>query len=99
MTDQPLSVPALRVAVNRLLDAVESQLGGSIAFEVDYYWHVPLDQAYDPDEEPRLDMGQVSDDVDSVHAFAASVDDVVAVWHEAEHIAGVLRAVASRALS
>lgn len=98
MNSQTLSVAALRTAVNRLLDAVEEQLGDRVELEVDYYWNVPLDKAYDPYESPVLDMGQVSDDVDSVHQFSATRDDAVAIWHESEHLAGVLRALASRTL-
>lgn len=65
---------------------------------MDYYWNVPLDKAYDPYKSPVLDMGQVSDDVDSVHQFGAARDDVVAIWHESDHLAGVLRALAARTL-
>jgi len=95
-----LNVAQLRLAVGRLLDAIEHQLGDEVTFGVDHYWNVPNTAAYDPHSQPELDMGQVSDDVKSVRDFSAtSVDEPVAIWHECEHIAGVFRAIAKTDLT
>ena len=79
--------------MTRTLDAIEAKFGHELAFDVDYYWNVPLTQAYRLDLEPDLDMGQVSDDSKSVGDLAASTDEI-AIWHECQHLAGVLRAIA-----
>lgn len=90
-----LNIEQLRRAVGRVLDAAAARYGQEMRIDVDYYWNVPIDQAYNPSIDPELDMGQVSDDAQSVGDFAAgSADDPVAVWHECQHIAGVLRAIA-----
>ena len=100
MDEPDLRVEDLRVAINRLLDAVEDQHGPALRFDVDYYWNVPFSTAFDPYTQPRLDMGQVSDDVESVHHFIASSDDeMVSIWHEADHLAGVLRAISKTDIS
>ncbi len=91
-----LSITELRRALQLLLDAVESKFGSELTFNVDHYWTpaTPFD-VYD--QSPELTIGQVADDVDSVQRLASSAaggDNELIIWHEAEHIAGILRAVA-----
>ena len=97
MTAQPLRIADLRAALERTLDAVEAQYGPEITFDVDHYWNVPISSAYDLDQEPELDMGQLSDDADTIRATAKG-SDPVSIWHECEHLAGVLRGLAHLAL-
>lgn len=90
-----IAVDELRTAHTRLLDAVEEKFGPTLTFPEDYYWNVPFDCATTLGEEPSLDMGSGSDDVESVREFVASdVDEPIAIWHESEHITGILRAIA-----
>ena len=93
MTAQPLRIADLRAAIERTLDAVEAQYGLEVAFDVDHYWNVPISSAYDLDQAPELDMGQLSDDADTISA-TANGSDPVSIWHECDHLAGVLRALA-----
>ena len=95
MTTTTLPIAALRAATARLLDEVEKKLGSEVLLEDDFYWNVPLGEAPDVHGEPRLDLGSVVDDAESVCDFAAQGrDELVSIWHECEHIAGVLRSIA-----
>ncbi|MFT3861465.1 hypothetical protein [Micropruina sp.] len=94
MTTTTLPVAALRTATARLLDAVEKKLGAEVLLADDFYWNVPLGEATDVHREPRLDLASVVDDAESVREFAArDRDEWVAIWHQCEHIAGVLRSI------
>ena len=60
---------------------------------MDYYWHLPVELAFDMVEEPRtFTVGQVSDDlVESVQDERAQVPEEA--WHDLSHLIGVLRAL------
>lgn len=95
MDNAHVTVGELRTALARLLDAVEEKFGPTLTFSEDYYWNVPFDRATTLDQEPSLDMGSGSDDAASVREFlAGDVAEPVAIWHESEHITGILRAIA-----
>ncbi|WP_332641949.1 hypothetical protein [Aeromicrobium sp.] len=90
-----LKVSELRAAMERLLTAIEEQIGPEIDIPVDFYWNVPNSAAYKVGKKPKLDVGSVVDDVQSVSDYASEpVDEHTAIWHECEHVAGVLRAIA-----
>ena len=81
--------------MERLLDAIEERFGPEIDLPVDFYWNVPNFAAYKVEEVPTLDVGSVVDDVRSLSEYGSeSADEHTAVWHECEHVAGVLRAIA-----
>lgn len=43
---------------------VEAQLGAEVPLQVDYYWHLPVDEEFDMTREPdTFTAGQVTDDV------------------------------------
>lgn len=88
-----LALTDLRPAITKLLDAVEEQFGPTLGLEDDFYWNVPLKAAIAVDTTPELDIGSVVDDAKSVSEFATRRESV-SIWHEADHIAGVLRAIA-----
>lgn len=90
-TDLP--VTDLRTAITKLLDAVEEEFGPTLSLEDDFYWNVPLRAATAVYTAPELDMGSVVDDATSVSEFAAR-QEFVSIWHESDHIAGVLRSIA-----
>ena len=55
----------VRAALGRALDATEDRLGPEVSLETDYYWHLPVQDAFDIAIEPRtFTVGQVSDDLD-----------------------------------
>ena len=79
----------LRYAVNRVLDATETVLGPEVALDADYYWHLPVDAAFDVYTEPQaLTTGQLSDDLevvpdlsDGVHPTSAGFQKMSNVWY------------------
>jgi hypothetical protein len=83
----------LRTALVRALDATEKRLGPEVTLDTDYYWHVPVDDAFNMAGEPQtFTVGQVSDDLE------ATVQDEherlpEEAWHDLSHLVGVLRAL------
>jgi len=81
----------LRNAMSRTLVAAEEQLGSEVALTNDYYWHLPVDAAFDMTKEPSsLAAGQLSDDL--AHLREATEVDPLTVWHDLAHLVGLLRA-------
>lgn len=95
MTDAPdITVSELRAAMERILDAVADEFGEELRFPGDFYWHVPVDGAFALDHKPKLDVGQVADDAESVHDLVNQPEDeFVSIWHECGHLAGLLQAI------
>ena len=90
-----VTVADLRTSITKLLDAVEAQFGPDLRFPEDFYWNVPFSEATEISDSPRPDMGSVVDDTESVREFLAQDgSEFVSIWHEADHLAGVLRAIA-----
>ncbi|GAB4101631.1 hypothetical protein GCM10028790_06490 [Micromonospora taraxaci] len=95
-----LRVQDLRRVCGKLLDVVEEQFGGEIDLEridVDFYWSIDLRSAFDLYGAPEagIDLGQSSDDVAELHALLRRpADDVLVLWHDLQHLAGVLRLLA-----
>ena len=56
---------------------------------------MPFNEATTLDREPKLDIGSVSDDAASVRDYLTSdPEEFVSIWHEADRIVEILRAVA-----
>lgn len=93
--NEPLTVSLadLRSAVVRALDVTEKRLGPKVSLDVDYYWHVPVEEAFNMAREPQtFTVGQVSDDLEE--AVQDEHDQVPeAAWHDLSHLIGVLRAL------
>ena len=87
-----VSLSDLRSSVQRALDLVEAQLGAEVSLEMDYYWHVPIDEAFDMAREPAtFTAGQVTDDLATLLEDRSR--DPGKAWHELSHLIGVLRAL------
>ncbi len=95
MGDLTIRVDDLRRATNRIFAAVERNVGESIELDEDYYWHLDVEDAYKMSAVPTINLvGQVTDDVAALKAFVASDDDGIdSVWHELNHLIGVLRVI------
>lgn len=89
-----LRLDDLRAAVTRALAAVEGAIGSEVVLSEDYYWHIPVDEAFELSREPTtLTVGQLSDDL------AAMSDTEVrpeSAWHDLAHLVGLLRALEHR---
>ncbi|WP_326646266.1 hypothetical protein OG884_16665 [Streptosporangium sp. NBC_01755] len=100
MSDMVISLADLRRACALLLDAAEKHHGEHVELEsiaADHYWDLPFAGAFDMSSDPATDIGvgQVSDDLDEIHALLArSPDEPVILWHDLIHLCGLLRAIA-----
>src|SRR5262245_43649607 len=98
--DPVLKLADLRRTCSLLLDEVQRRFGDQINLgdmPIDYYWNVDLAAAFDIHQGPEahLDCGQSSDDFAEVTAAAQrGPHDVIALWHDLDHLAGVLRLLA-----
>ncbi len=90
-----VKVSQLRTVSTVLLDHLEKLGVDAVEVDVDYYWHVPRDQAYDPTRtavEP--DLGQLSDDWEKLKMIGRGEREPVAP--ALEWLGAVLRAVGER---
>ncbi len=95
MNPSGISVAELRSALNQFFDEVQDRLGPELVFPEDSYWNVPFNEAAKVEGDPSPDMGSLVDDLASVREYLARRrDDATSIWHEADHIAGVLRGIA-----
>jgi hypothetical protein len=88
-----VSIANLRTALVRALDATEKRLGPEVTLEADYYWHLPVEDAFNMAAEPQtLTVGQVSDDLEeAVQDEHERLSEEA--WHDLSHIIGILRAL------
>ncbi|MFI7661182.1 hypothetical protein ACIBTW_20120 [Micromonospora parva] len=95
-----LRVQDLRRVCGVLLDMVEERFGAETDLSgvgVDLYWNVDLETAFELRDVPEsgIDVGQIRDDVAELHALLRRpADDVPVLWHDLQHLAGVLRLLA-----
>lgn len=87
-------VDELRDAIDRVLGQVEGVWGPEVELGADHYWVIESSAAFDLARPPDVAAGQLSDDVASVRE-QLTTGDVPIVWHDLEHIIGVLRRLAA----
>lgn len=90
---EPLAIDLgeVRTAAMRILDQCEQELGRRVVSDLDYYWHLPVDSAFDMSEEPpELTVGQLSDDLRELSSMRPGES---IAWHDLAHLIGVLRAL------
>ncbi|MEU9136266.1 hypothetical protein AB0D33_09910 [Streptomyces sp. NPDC048404] len=98
-SEHVLRLADLRRACSVLLDEAERRFGDEVDLSespVDHYWSLDLAAAFDMSETPaQLGCGQVRDDVAEIAALVRRAsEDVIALWHDLDHLAGVLRLLA-----
>ncbi|MGC4859579.1 hypothetical protein [Micromonospora sp. DT41] len=95
-----LRIQDLRAVSGRLLDAVEERFGAELDVSragVDLYWNVDLRTAFEVSNDPAagIDVGQTSDDLSELRALLRGpADSMPVLWHDLQHLAGVLRLLA-----
>jgi hypothetical protein len=91
-----VAIADLRQALERVLDAVEKQFGPVVDLAADYYWTVSPDETYALDMPTALHAGQLSDDVVELQdLLAREHGGEVFIWHDLEHLVGILQRIAS----
>ena len=93
-----INVEELRRALDRVLDAVELQMGSAVDLDAAHYWMLAPKAAFGlvPDPELHIMAGQLTDDVEEIgEPLQRDPGDGVFIWHDLEHLCGVLMRVAS----
>ena len=90
-----LTMAELRSATAKLLDAIEARFGSTIEFRADHYWLIESDEAFDLTRKPAVNAGQLSDDLASVRAIDSADPEIL--WHDLDHLLGLLRRVSALA--
>jgi hypothetical protein len=86
-----VSVAEIREATTRILDAVEVSLGPIVNLDADHYWLLETDDSFDLGADPEVHAGQLSDDLESIRDMLGNADDDIVVWHDLDHLIGLLR--------
>ncbi|PWU60758.1 hypothetical protein DLE60_09420 [Micromonospora globispora] len=94
-----LKVADLRQACSLLLDEVERKFGGEVSLSavgIDHYWNMDLRAAYGMTDQPEahIDCGHSWDDVGEVAEMVQRDQGMIALWHDLDHVAGLLRLLA-----
>ena len=59
-----IKLEVLKIIIDYLLTGLKSKGIESVPLAIDYYWHVPTEELFDPYITPtKLDIGLVSDDL------------------------------------
>jgi len=85
-----IAVADLREALARLLDAATEQFGQLVDLDADHYWAIDSAAAFDLTKDPAVDAGQLSDDVATVVELLTRDDGEIFLWHDLEHVTGIL---------
>jgi hypothetical protein len=86
----------LRSALTQLIDHVERNHGAEMELDADHYWVVGLRAAFDLSSEPQVEAAQLSDDIATLQEIvAADADRPIVVWHDLEHLTGILVRIAA----
>ena len=83
--------------MGRLLDAAEEQSGGTIDLDADHYWSIDPRAAFDPANDPEVDVGQLSDDTARLRELLGRKGGEVFLWHDLEHMTAILERIAALA--
>jgi hypothetical protein len=95
--DVVIAVSELREALDRLLAAITVGFGHSIDLDGDYHWWIETQDAFDMTREPSVNAGQLSDDVTSMREMLSREDDEIVVWHDLDHVIGILQRISALA--
>jgi hypothetical protein len=90
-----VTIAELRSATVKILDAAEQTLGPTLDLTADHYWLLESDDAFDLSQEPKINAGQLSDDLASIRELDGR--DEVDVWHDLDHLLGLLTRVSALA--
>lgn len=96
--DLRVTIDDLRLALGRILDAMEDKHGTSVDLGVDYYWMLDDEAAFNMVDKPELhlEVGQLSDDLEELTGFLQrDPDEDVIIWHDLGHVCGLLRRLAA----
>jgi hypothetical protein len=99
VADEPavVALADVREALARVLDAAEAELGAVVDLDADHYWALDAGAAFDLSKDPEIKAGQVSDDVETVRELLVRERGEIFLWHDLEHLVGILQRIAALA--
>ena len=98
MTEGAVSIDELRAAVARMLDAAEKRFGPRVEITEDIYRTVVPTDAFELD--PPVLAGSLREDLETVREVLRRADaeqDELLLWHDLDHLLGLLQWVVYRA--
>jgi hypothetical protein len=82
----------LRQAINRILDETAASLGDRVELDGGLYWQVPAEQLHNMDPDSvALTAGDLDDDIQTMREYLGRSGPAPALWHELNHLIGILR--------
>ena len=84
-----------------MLTAVQAEQGDAVPLSADYYWVLSAQATYDVYTRPSerdFTMGQLSDDVETLDEMLQRDDPFISVWHDLQHLVGILHRLATQNL-
>jgi hypothetical protein len=91
-----IRIDDLRAWLLAILDEIERKYGAEFDLGADYYWDVDGAAAFDMGSDPVPDVGQLSDDVETLGGFISEREGhEVIVWHDLAHAVGILKGIAA----
>ncbi len=86
-----VNIDELQEITNLLLAKLKSSKGNEIELKSDFYWDIPMNEAYSPYDEPKnLSLGQLSDDLNEVRRVLNSDD---AIPYDLKRLAELMKAI------
>jgi hypothetical protein len=92
-----LAFADLSAALERLMAAAAEQIGPVVDLDADHYWSLDVRDAFDLSRDPSVEAGQLSEDVATVRELLSRAEGEVFLWHDLEHVIGILQRVAALA--
>ena len=92
-----LRLADLRASCDRLLASAEARFGAEVDLDANAvadYWAVDVRSAYSLCPSPEFSAGDVTDDLAEIQNLLQGPDDEVVLWHDIDHLTGLLRALA-----
>lgn len=90
-----IDLPLLRTELARLLREVEKRHGAAAKVHADHYGLVESAAGADLSQEPKLGLGQLSDDASELQAMADRPSEDLIPWHDLKRLVGLLDALAA----
>ena len=91
--DLVIAMSELREALERLLTAAAAELGSSVNLEADSYWWINTQDAFELSRVPSVVAGGLSDDVASTREMLNRDDGEIILWHDLDHVIGILQRI------
>jgi hypothetical protein len=89
-----LTIDELSIILTQILSKFKENKGNEINLRNDFYWHISVDELYNPYASPQnLTLGQLSDDLLEVSRLTNDIES--AIPYDLTRISNILKALSS----